>query len=64
MSVTVRPSRAEPAREIEVLENRDVAIAAELFKEVAPNEKRLVAEMPAEEPIAQAGEAGSEREGG
>ena len=42
---------AQPAREIEILENRDVAIATEPFENVSPNENRLVAEMPAEKMI-------------
>ena len=54
--------RTKPPRKIEVFENRNVAVTVELFENIAPDENGLVAEMPAPETIAQAGEPAGERE--
>ncbi len=53
---------AQSAREIEVLKDGKIAVTAELLEDISPNEKCLVAEVPAEEAVAQPGEAAGERE--
>ncbi len=53
---------AQAAREIEVLKDGKIAVTAELLEDISPNEKGLVAEMPAEEAVAQPGEPAGKRE--